>query len=107
MVNGKIGLLEIDDANDDTRRWTFTAHRLPGFPTDSGRYRNDVGNMICWDRRSLRRSTSGSNAAAACCARADSSFSEYMMYGVFVREIMGYDEADAARYGLRIKALKF
>jgi hypothetical protein len=42
---GKIGLREVDDVNDDTRRWTIAAHRLLGLPTEDGRY---LGNMICW-----------------------------------------------------------
>jgi hypothetical protein len=100
LVNGKIGLLDVDDVNDDTRRWTITARRLLGLPTDGGSYRNHVGNMICWNREiveALRERIECSCGMRWKVALARTlSFSEYMIYGVFVRELVGYDEADHA-----------
>src|ERR1700690_1113806 len=54
LVDGKIGLLDVDFNNYDTRRWTSTARLLLGLsPHDDG-YRNYVGNMICWNRETLK-----------------------------------------------------
>jgi hypothetical protein len=39
LVSGKIGLLEVDDVNDDTRRWAITVRRLLALPSDGDRYR--------------------------------------------------------------------
>lgn len=100
LVNGKIGLLDVDAVNDETRRWTATARRLLGLPTDGGPYRNHVGNMICWNREIVKalqdriEQCSGMRWKVALARTL--RFSEYMIYGIFVREIVGYDEADHA-----------
>ena len=100
LVNGKIGLLEVDAVNDETRRWTITARRLLGLPTDGGRCRNHVGNMICWNReivKALQERIEYSSGMRWKVALARTlHFSEYMIYGVFVREISGYNEAGHA-----------
>jgi hypothetical protein len=54
LVNGKNGLLEVDDVDDGARRWTIIAHRLLGLPTDGRRYRNHVGNMIRRNREIVK-----------------------------------------------------
>lgn len=98
LVNGKVGLLDVDDVDDNTRRWTATARRLLGLPAYDGGYRNHVGNMICWNRETIRAMqrriefSTGMNWQVAL-ARVR-SFSEYMIYGIFVREVLGYEAVD-------------
>ena len=100
LVNGKIGLLDVDDVNDDTRRWTASARHLLGLPDLGGQYRNHVGNMICWNREivnALRERIENSAGRSWKVALARTlSFSEYMVYGVFVRETLGYNKVDHA-----------
>jgi hypothetical protein len=100
LVNGKIGLLDVAFNNDNSRKWTATARRLLGLSPNDGGYRNHVGNMICWNRETINamqrriETTTGMNWQLAL-ARTP-RFSEYMIYGVFVREVLGYNEVDHA-----------
>lgn len=100
LVNGKIGLLDVDAVDENNRRWTATARRLLGLPMHDGGYRNHVGNMICWNRETLLamkhqiESSTGLNWQTALARTL--SFSEYMIYGVFVREFVGYDKSNHA-----------
>jgi Family of unknown function (DUF6492) len=100
LVGGKIGLLDVEDVNDNSRRWTATARKLLGLPAYDGGYRNYVGNMICWNReiiKAMQRRIELSTGSAWKIALARTfRFSEYMIYGVFVRERLGYDNVDHA-----------
>lgn len=100
LVEGKIGLLDVDDVDENIRRWTATARRLLGIPSDTNRYRNHVGNMICWNReiiKSLRERIECRSGISWKLALARTlSFSEYMIYGMFVREVLGYANVDHA-----------
>ena len=100
LVDGKVGLMDVPFVNDDRRRWTATARRLLGLPAQDGGIRNHVGNMICWNRETVKamqgriESCTGINWQVAL-AR-NFSFSEYMIYGIFVRELLGYNVVDHA-----------
>lgn len=100
LVSDKIGLLDVDDIDDSTRQWTLTARRLLGLSAHEGGYRNHVGNMICWNRETIKAMqqrieiSTGVNWQVALVRTL--SFSEYMIYGTFVRELVGYDATDHA-----------
>jgi hypothetical protein len=100
LVEGKIGLLDVGIDSATVRRWTAVARRLLGVAAHDGPYRNYVGNMICWNRETVKamqeriERTTGLPWQVAI-ARSI-TFSEYMLYGVFVREVLGYDETDHA-----------
>ena len=100
LVEGKVGLLDVDYVNEEVRRWTATAYRLLGLPDLNAKCRTHVGNMICWNRETVYamqqriEASTGVNWQVAL-ARTH-SFSEYALYGVFVREVMGYDAVDHA-----------
>lgn len=100
LVNGKVGLLDIDFINDDCRRWTAAARRLLGLSEHDGDYHGHVGHMICWNRETVKamqqriEKSTGRNWQVALAWAP--SFSEYMLYGVFVREVLGYDAVDHA-----------
>ena len=100
LVNGKVGLLDVDAVYDDSRRWTGVARQLLGLPASDGGYRNHVGNMICWNRETvtaMRQQIERTTGLGWQVALARTlSFSEYMIYGVFVREMLGYDKVDHA-----------
>lgn len=100
LVDGKMGLLDVEFSNDETRQWTATARRLLGLPDRGSGYRNHVGNMICWNRetvRAMQRTIEASKGVNWQVALARTlRFSEYMIYGIFVREMLGYDAVDHA-----------
>jgi Family of unknown function (DUF6492) len=100
LVNGKVGLLDVDYFNDDYRRWTAVACRLLGLSEHEVSRRGYAGHMVSWNRETVKamqqriEKTTGSNWQVAL-ARTR-TFSEYMLYGIFVREVMGYDAVDHA-----------
>ena len=101
LVDGKIGLLDVDYNDEVSRRWTATARGLLGVtPSDGGGYRNYVGNMICWNRETVEsmqariENIAGMSWQVALARKLD--FSEYMIYGIFVREVLGYDHVNHA-----------
>lgn len=100
LVDRKIGLLDVDYNDDSVRRWSAAARRLLGLPADNGRNRNHVGNMICWDREIVKamqkRIESITETDWKVALARTPSFSEYMIYGVFVREVLGYDNVNHA-----------
>jgi hypothetical protein len=100
LINGKIGLLDVPFTNDNIRRWTAAARRLLGLAQRDDGYRTHVGNMICWNRETViamrRRIETSTGLNWQVALARTSHFSEYMIYGVFVREVLGYDAVDHA-----------
>jgi hypothetical protein len=100
LVDGKVGLLDVPFCDDAVRRWTAAARRLLGLAQHDGGYRNHVGNMICWNRETVKamqqriETSTGMNWQVAL-ARTP-SVAEYIIYGTFVREVLGYDAVDHA-----------
>ncbi len=100
LVDGRIGLLDRDFCNDDTRRWTAAARRLLGISRSDGVDRDHVGCLVCWNRRAVAamrsriESSTGMDWKTALVRTP--SLSEYMLYGVFVREVLGYAAVDQA-----------
>ena len=98
LIDGKVGLLDVDFCDELTRRWTQTARRLLGLPEFEGGFRNHVGNMICWNRETVRAMRSRIEMSTGLSWRIALArtlhFSEYMLYGVFVREGLGYQAVD-------------
>jgi hypothetical protein len=100
LVNGKIGLLDVEFNNETTRRWSNTARALLGQSLSGGNYRGHVGNMICWNRETIgamrQQIELVSGMSWQVTLARTISFSEYMIYGVFVREVVGYEATDHA-----------
>ena len=93
LVNDELGLLDVCYADDNGREWTRLAPELLGLPP-GGETRGHVGNLICWrhelvvamrERIEKVQKVSWQLAIARL-----STFSEYILYGVFVREVVGY-----------------
>jgi hypothetical protein len=100
LVEGKVGLLDVDYVNEDYRQWTAAACRLLGLSEHDVNYRGYVGHMICWNRETVKAMQQRIEKSTGCnwqvaLARIP-SFSEYMLYGIFVREVLGYDAVDHA-----------
>lgn len=99
LVNGKVGLLDVEFSGH--AEWTSTARRLLGLPKDNRPgSRNYVGNMICWDRDVVlamqKRIAEVSGVDWKVALARTPRFSEYMIYGVFVSELLGYDASPHA-----------
>ena len=96
MVDGAIGLLDVDFENAETRNWTRIARTLLGLP-DGGPVRGHVGQMICWQRATIiamqERIEQVQGVPWQRALARLRTFSEYILYGVFVRECVGYDQA--------------
>jgi Family of unknown function (DUF6492) len=99
LVNGSLGLLDVDFENAETREWTRIARRLLGL-SDSETVRGHVGQLICWKRDVLiamqERIESVQKMPWQRALAKARTVSEYILYGVFVRECIGYDRAGQA-----------
>jgi hypothetical protein len=100
LVDGKMGLLDVDFNDEMSRRWTTTARRLLGIKAYDGGYRTHIGSMVCWHREIVKTMQRQIETCAGmdwrlALARTP-TFSEYMIYGIFVREMLGYDVVDHA-----------
>jgi len=98
LVQGKVGLLDAGYVNEDIRRWTMTSRRLLGLPHSDGGYRNYVGYLVCWNRNTVKalqdRLEQVAKTQWQLALARNYTLSEYTLYGVFVREFMGYDATD-------------
>ncbi len=97
MDNGSVGLLDVEFVNDEVRRWTSTASLLLGLTKPELAARGHVGNLICWRRENVVAMTAQIESSTGLDWRAalmrQASFSEYILYGTFVRGVLGYDAA--------------
>jgi Family of unknown function (DUF6492) len=91
---GKLGLLDVNYTGGMVPRWTAIAEDLLGLQTGSVPLRGHVGNLIVWSRDTLLRLHSHVEQATGLpwqiAVGRRISFSEYVLYGVFVREVLGY-----------------
>jgi hypothetical protein len=102
LVDGKMGLIDFDFDDRDTRLWTAAARRLLGVSSDKMGlgYRNHVGYVVGWNRETVKamqqriEATTGLSWQIALARTIN--FSEYMIYGTFVREVLGYSLVDHA-----------
>jgi hypothetical protein len=100
-----IPLLDIPDevTADQPRhsRWVETSHRLLGFPVPELPASDFIGHIIFWDQQTIRamakriEQVTGLEWAEALCRTRE--FSEYMLYGYFVR----HDGRFASSHALR------
>ena len=100
LIEGKVKLFDAAFVNDEIRKWTQIARRLLGLPQRDDGYRNHVSQMICWNRETVKamqnriETSTGMNWQIALARTL--RFSEYITYGVFVREALGYKAVDHA-----------
>lgn len=93
LIDGSVGLLDVDFENAETRDWTRIARTLLGLP-QGGSVRGHVGQLICWRREAMISMQSRIELVQGVpwqrAIAGLSTFSEYILYGVFVRESIGY-----------------
>ncbi|MFM9978664.1 MAG: DUF6492 family protein [Sphingomonadaceae bacterium] len=100
MQDGKVGLLDLDFADDRTRRWSAVSCALLGLDPARVALRAHVGNMICWRRDlmlALQKHIEGVSGSSwqQTIARLR-TVSEYALYGSFVRNVIGYENSGHA-----------
>lgn len=94
---GKTGLLDVDYHSDEVHRWSIIACNLLGLDPATVPERGHVGLMICWHRDHVRsmiqhiqqRSTRDWRYAIGRLP----TFSEYILYGTYVRGVLGYEHS--------------
>lgn len=97
LVDGQPGLFDTDYSGGGNVEYTAIACHLLGLDPASVTTRGHIGNMICWRRDNVlamqRRieETRGIDWQQAIARQ--QAFSEYILYGTFVRAILGYPEA--------------
>lgn len=99
LVDGKIGLLDVDYCADMVPVWTQVAKKLLGLGAEPG-LRGHVGQMIAWHRDHILALHAHVEAATRlpwqiAIAR-QRTFSEYILYGNFIRSVVGYENSHHA-----------
>ncbi|WP_426266456.1 DUF6492 family protein [Sphingomonas sp. LHG3443-2] len=95
--DGKIGLLDVSYCDDMIETWTGVAEELLGLAKGSATRRGHVGHLISWSRDNMRglqervERVTGQPWQIAIGKRR--TFSEYILYGVYVREVLGYQNS--------------
>jgi Family of unknown function (DUF6492) len=93
LVNGKTGLLDVDYCAGMVPTWTSVATKLLGIAAEPP-LRGHVGNLISWRREHVLGLQSHIERATGlpwqiAIAR-QRTFSEYVLYGCYLRDIVGY-----------------
>ena len=93
LVGGKTGLLDVDYCAGMVPIWTGVAAKLLGLKQPPP-LRGHVGNLIAWRREHILALHTHIEAATGlpwqiAIAR-QRTFSEYILYGVFLRDVIGY-----------------
>lgn len=95
---GKLTLLDVDYTDDMVLRWTRVAERLLNLPAGSVPLRGHVGSLIIWSRADLLKLQAHlereNGVPWQVAIGRQITFSEYILYGVFVREVLGYPASD-------------
>jgi len=97
QLEGKLGLLDVDYRSAEVARWSEIACELLGLRPDRVAVRGHVNTMICWSRRHvlsmIDRIQSRSDIDWRYRLYRIPTFSECILYGVYVREVLGYDRS--------------
>lgn len=100
ITNGKIGLLDVSYSDAMVERWTAVAEELLGLPKGSATRRGHVGHLISWSRNDMQKLQQHveriTNKPWQIAIGQLRTFSEYILYGVYVREVLGYENSQHA-----------
>lgn len=96
-VDGSLGLLDVNFTGAGTTQWTEVACKLLGLDPASVVPRGHVGNLICWRRSNViamqQRIEEVNGIGWQEALARQRTFSEYILYGTFVRGVLGYAAA--------------
>ena len=97
FIGDRLPLLDLDLNMGKNAEWTATACRLLGYAEARCTVRGHIGNLIPWRASVARQMTDAIEAATGRrwdrAIAAQRTFSEYVLYGCFVRNFVGYDAA--------------
>lgn len=100
LAGDRVGLLDVDYAGGMVPTWTEVAAGLLGLPAGSCAPRGHVGEMIAWTRKHLldlhARIEQVKGVPWQVAIARKRTFSEYVLYGTFVRCALGYPASDHA-----------
>ncbi len=92
-LDGKTGLLDVDYCAGMVPTWTKVASKLLGLPVEP-LLRGHVGQMIAWRREHLAGLLDyiehATNLPWQVAIARQRTFSEYILYGIYIRHIIGY-----------------
>lgn len=94
---GSVALLDVEFVNDDIGKWTDIAHDLLGLEPETAPPRGHVDSMVCWRKDNVVAMIERMQQVAGTDWRATlmrlPTFSEYILYGVHTRAVLGYERA--------------
>jgi Family of unknown function (DUF6492) len=96
LVDGKTGLLDVDYCAGMVPTWTGVSRKLLGLQSEPP-LRGHVGNLIAWRREHILalhshiEQTTGLPWQIAIARQR--TFSEYILYGIYIRQVLGYDSS--------------
>jgi hypothetical protein len=97
---GKLGLLDVAYTDANLEGWTDVACRLLGLDRSKVTCRGYVGHLITWSRAHLRalqaRVEDVTGLRWQVALGRERTFSEYVLYGVFIRDLLGYEHSQHA-----------
>ncbi len=99
LVDGKTGLLDVDYCAGMVPTWTGVATKILRLKAQPP-LRGHVGNLIAWRREhivalhALIERTTGLPWQIAIARQR--TFSEYILYGIYIRQVLGYDASHHA-----------
>jgi Family of unknown function (DUF6492) len=94
LIEGKTGLLDVDYCAGMVPTWTAVATKLLGLESKPN-FRGHVGTIIAWRREHMTglldhiERTTGLPWQVAIAQQR--TFSEYILYGIYLRHVLGYD----------------
>lgn len=92
-----VALLDVEFVNDEVRAWTDIARSLLGIEDTDLPPRGHVGNLICWRRDNVEamidRIESVTEHDWRTALMRLQTFSEYVLYGVHTRAVLGYQHS--------------
>ncbi len=93
MIDGKVGLLDVDHVAGKVPVWSAVAARMLGL-SEVPSLRGHVGNLIAWHRDHITALHAHIEQATGLpwqiAVARQRTFSEYILYGIFVRQVLGY-----------------
>lgn len=96
-VDGKVGLLDVDYTGGKIPAWTAIAADLLDVPKATCPDRGHVGELIVWQRwvllEMLARIEASHGLPWQIAVGRKRTFSEYVLYGTFVRCVLGYEQS--------------
>jgi Family of unknown function (DUF6492) len=99
MIGAKVGLLDVDYAADMVPTWTGVATKLLELPSKP-MLRGHVGNLIAWHRDHIlglhRHIEEKSGLTWQLAVARQRTFSEYILYGCYIRDVIGYESSQHA-----------